>query len=244
MDYLKYTHNYDKMIKLIIGGVGTGKSISIVKEIIDRNRKCFVNFSIKYPYATRLKLDNIVIDEIKGYKKNGEAITKQVVNWDFWNNLKNSGEEFDIYIDEAHNIANSRRSMSTWNKNFNDWLAQIRKILGSSEKSNLYIITQRVMGIDTSIRDLCHEITYMKKVQLNKTVKTPVLEHGRRKNKILPVVLIFKHHFKGEFCLDAFELFMRTRQKSYRYKSYFVANKYYQFYESYELIDFGNGVYV
>ena len=232
------------MIKLIIGGIGTGKSISIVKEIIDRDRKCFVNFTVKFNKAERLKLDMITHDVIKGYDSKNRPIIKQEVNWDFWNQLKNNGEEFDIYIDEAHNVANSRRSMSNQNKNFNDWLAQIRKILGSSEKSNLYIITQRINGIDISLRQLCHEIIYMKKIELGIDIDTPILEHGKRKIKYLPVVLIFKYNFMGEFAYENFVNYLESNLKSYSYRSYFLANKFYKYYDSYELIDFGNGVYV
>lgn len=233
------------MIKLFIGGVGSGKSVSVIKEILDRNKKCFVNFSTKVKGCSRLEIDQIIKEEIVGYKKNGDEITKKVVNWGYWNDLLEKGKEFDIYIDEAHNIMHSRRSMSSWNTLFTMWLSQIRKILGSSETSNLYLITQRVGGLDVSARDLCHEIIYMYKYEIPLNAWTHVLDRKNHKiKKSLPVIKIVKHVFSGDYCIQNFMAFIMTGNKTYNYRSCFIANPYYQFYNSYELLNFGNGVYV
>lgn len=233
------------MIKVIIGGVGSGKSVSVIKEILKRQKKAYVNFSTVIKNTERLKVDMIITEEVTGYKKNGEPILKKVVNWDFWSKLIDNGEEFDIYIDEAHNIMHSRRSSSTWNVLFTIWLSQIRKILGSSEKANLYIISQRITGIDKSVRDLMHHVTYMHKYETKLKVNTKIRTHGNKLiKKMLPLTYIMKYEFIGDFCLENFICFLTSGQKTYNYRTKFIANFYYQYYNSYELLSFGNGVYV
>ena len=96
------------MIKIFVGGVGQGKTVTAVKEILHRKETCFSNFNVKCPYMTRLKKEHIIsYEEQEGKKK-----PKMCVNWKFWKDETEKGG-FDVYIDEAHNIMNSRRAMSS-----------------------------------------------------------------------------------------------------------------------------------
>lgn len=232
------------MIKLFIGGVGSGKSVSIMREIKRRKQDCFVNFSCNIKGCTRLKEEHIIKEVVIGYKRDGTPIMKKEVNYDFWKGLISKGNKFDIYIDEAHNIMHSRRSTSTWNTLFTMWLSQIRKILGSSEKNHIYIISQRITGIDVVGRDLCHEITYMHKIESSIKVNTPVVESGRKLKKPIKLIYVVQYVFIGDLCIENFIRFLSTGQKTYSYRQYFIANFYFRFYDSYELLDFGKGVYV
>lgn len=185
------------MIKLIIGGIGSGKTLSVVKEIMDRNQNSFVNFSVKHKKAERLKISHLITEE-KEISSRGKVTSKKAVNWEFWRQM--SKENFDIYLDEVHNILHSRMAMHKFNILLSTWLSQIRKMLGSSERNHLYMITQRLNGIDISARHLAGEIIYCKKV----------VEGDK--------VWIMKFYFRGTYCVDNFEMFMEGH-KTYDYRT-------------------------
>jgi len=245
------------MIKLIIGGIGSGKSVTAVKEICDRKNHVFTNFDIKADNIIRLKTEHIIQESEN--EKNEKKIDK-TINWDFWNDYINTHGAFDIVIDEAHNVMHSRRAMSKWNILFTTWLSQIRKILGSNENNHLYLVTQRLKGIDLAGRDLCHEIIYVSKFYVTndgKMIKTDapdsipnlrymntrIKTYNGYKHKLLPQVFIMKHHFLGEYSVDKFEAFL-DNGRTFDYRTMFLANPYFQFYNSYELINFGESVYI
>ena len=244
------------MIKLIIGGIGSGKSVTAVKEITDRNNPVFTNFNLRNPNVIRLKTEHIISETPDESGKN----IKKKVNWMFWNEYVSDNGPFDIVIDEAHNVMHSRRAMSSWNILFTTWLSQIRKILGSNEKNHLYLVTQRLKGIDLAGRDLCHEIIYVNKFFITndgmmiksdspesipnlRTMKTKIrTEHGYIEKEI-PQVYIMKHHFLGEYSVDKFEAFL-DNGRCYDYRTLFLANPYFKYYNSYELISFGETAYI
>lgn len=229
------------MIKLIIGGIGQGKTVTAIKHIIDRNNKCYCNFPVKHEKAVRLRTDHI-LKEDETTTSRGKVSTKLSINWDFWNEEMKK-EPFDIYIDEAHNVANSRRSLSKWNTLFTQWITQIRKVLGDSEKNHLYMVTQRISGIDVVIRDLAAEIILLEKWQSNSMVDTAVLRRGKRIRKLLNKTWVIMTRFSGTYCMDKLNFYMNGSGK-YDSKSYFLANYYFQFYDSYEIVRFGESVYV
>ena len=109
------------MIITMSGGVGAGKTISAIRQAFVEAKKnqVITNFKIiglKNYY--RLKKGDILKDVSDNPKK-----TEYEVNWDFWENHKNC----DIFLDEVHNLINSRNSMSKENKKYSEWIAQIRK---------------------------------------------------------------------------------------------------------------------
>jgi len=218
---------YFMSIHIITGGIGSGKSLSIVKEIITRNQVCFTNFHVRHKLAIRLKYEHLFKLDDKG--------NIQSVNFEFWKKVKEKYGGFDIYLDEFHNVMNSRRSMSKKNVIISDWLAQIRKVLGDSEKNNLYLISQKLRRIDVNCKDLSHKaITCIKKTFSNK-VLTTVYEEGKKINKMLPLTMIYKFHFKDADAMSAYESYgIDTCENVTR----FIGNKFYRYYDSYEMIAF------
>lgn len=232
------------MIKLIIGGIGSGKSLSAVKEIVSRDCPVYCSFDVKSKNVIRLKVEHIIKTEIIGYKKDGTPKKELKVNWDYWN--EHIDEGFDIMIDEVHNILHSRRSMTKWNTLFSMWLAQIRKILGQSEQNHLYLISQKAERIDVSARDLANEIIYVEKQTQAEFIDTNTYDSRNKRytRKLINKIIIIKHFFLGTYCLEKFYGYLNGDDKSEDYSTYFVGNPYFQFYDSYALTTFGEEAYL
>lgn len=230
------------MIKLIIGGTGSGKSVTLAKFAVHRKNDIFVNFALATPNSIRLKHTDIIAEKVVGMKKNGQPIMQKSVNYPFWK--ERLGKGCDILLDEAHNIFSARMSMSKQNVLLGQWLAQIRKILGTSEKHDIILASQRFSGLDVVGRDLCHHIIACHKIKTGRVLPTKVRHRGKVILKNVDEVIIINRHFVGEYCVDAYLAWLETRQKSYKYSTWFVANPYFKYYDSYELIDFGNEAYL
>jgi len=230
------------MIKLIIGGIGSGKSISVIKEISDNPDSLFyINFNCNLKNTIRLKIEHIITEEINAYKKDGSPIFKKVVNWTYWNKIKHT--EFNIIIDEVHNILHSRRSMSTNNTLISMWLSQIRKILGDKKHLHLYLISQAINRIDVAARDLAGEVVYVESKFIKRKIKCVSNRNNKLRTIDSPVLYIIKYTFTGVNSVDKFNYFMMGSSGA-DYRSYFPANYYYRFYDSLELLDFGQEVYL
>lgn len=136
-----------KIIITIIGGIGSGKTLSVAKIIKDNpDNYPITNFNLKGIDHHRLKYSDLITDD--------DETKKQNVNWDFWENIKKKRKNFSIYLDEAHNIIGSRQSMSKSNQLMSRWVSQIRKIMSDSPVNHLYIITQKPRRIDVNFREL------------------------------------------------------------------------------------------
>ena len=224
------------MICTLSGGVGTGKTITSVKLAIESAKKNTVltNFSIKkLKNYIRLKKGDILIEKFNDKGK----LDGYDINWDFWEAHKNG----DVFLDEVHNLINSRSSMSTVNKKYSEWIAQIRKIWGQSgdqnylntlsrmsnelfhryhqqvyaRSNNIFLITQKPRKIDVNFKELCHV-----HIQCSKQV-------------IGDKVLIFQDHYLGNDQLSGIEMMeMGLKPK----RTYFVANPYFNRYDSYEIV--------
>lgn len=150
------------MIICIIGGIGSGKSLSCVKIISESSNYPLTNFNLNNINYKRIKLSDIYVN------KGDDKHTDLRINWPFWEKMRK--KSFSIYIDEAQNVINARSSMSKQNKVLNKWVSQIRKITSDSPDNHLYIITQRPRMIDVIFRELtqivitCRKIEYKEKV--------------------------------------------------------------------------------
>lgn len=225
------------MIILLVGGIGSGKSLSAIKEMVTRRQTTYTNFQVyNYPVQRLKRSDLFVMEEGKDKEK-----PKMKLNFQYWQEQTKKGG-FDIYLDEFHNLMSARRSMSKKNVLFSDWLSQIRKILGATETNNLYLITQKLRRIDVNSRDLAHYCILCRKQQFKDVLlPTPVMEEGKLVTKKLPLTIIYKYHFNSPEMLQTFEDF---GMKTYLYISRFIANPYFRHYNSYELIDFGSEEYI
>lgn len=89
-----------------------------------------------------------------------EPIYEYKLNMDYWRSIK---EPINVVIDEAHSIINARRAMSKVNVIVTDWMALIRRILGSNESGHgeLVLITQLPRRLDPIARDMAVQIKYV-----------------------------------------------------------------------------------
>lgn len=203
------------MIILMVGGVGTGKTISAVHEILTANQFAITNFKLKnYKNYYRLKLEDILIYQDMGKKK--ENIVPVGVNWDFWDKIRKKHKAFSIFIDEIHNLIHSRASMSKRNQLMSKWVSQIRKITSDSETNHLFLISQKIRKIDVDFRELAHLIVECKK---------KIVKRGKNKG-----VWIIKTWYAGIENYNAGRKIKTT---------YFYANPLFKYYNTKEIIDFG-----
>ena len=210
------------MMVAIIGGKGSGKSTTAVKLAIQRNNYTLTNFDIRKKNNTRLKLSHIITEDKK-------------VNYGYWNSLLKKYGGYDIFIDEIHNIAHSRRFMSNINVQLSKWMSQIRKILGDSEKHDLYMISQNINRIDSSFRDLLDVIIYCQKVTRPERIETVVRHKGKFIKRSLFKTYVMMSYFRGEHCMEKFNMYL-IGHKSYDYRAWYFANPYFKYFDSYEMI--------
>ena len=153
------------MIKSILGNVGSGKTASIVRYMRDHPYKIFVtNIDVKgknFSHVIKLKANMIIKKEVTSIKKNGEENFKLSLNIDFWKELLKKHKTLNVVIDEAHIFFNPRRSMSKLNILMTDFLALLRRVLGSSDGTGeLILITQLSRRLDIIAKEMTNEVTY------------------------------------------------------------------------------------
>jgi predicted Zn-ribbon and HTH transcriptional regulator len=150
------------MIKIYIGGVGSGKTLYSVREII-KNLGGFKNYSnikIKNNDVKTEFLTNEHFFKNFEYDKNGDLIkSKLKLNIEFWQNIK---DDINVVLDEAHTLFNARRSMTKINILLTNWVALIRKLLGTNPNSegDLILITQLWYRLDNITRDMAKQVKY------------------------------------------------------------------------------------
>ena len=154
------------MIRLFVGNVGSGKTISIIKEMAENKDNKY--YPITFSNIKTKGLNNIVITrdmlikkEVTGTKRNGEETYKLKFNKEFWEEQREKYNGFNVVIDEAHTLFNSRRSMSKQNVIMGDFLALIRKLAQDSVgKCHLTMISQLVKRIDNIAREMANQIRH------------------------------------------------------------------------------------
>lgn len=194
------------MIICILGGVGSGKSLTLVKKVAESKNYPITNFKLKHIDYHRLKYSDIV-------KGKGKDIS---VNWDFWNSMKKLHDGFSIYLDEIPTFYNARAAMSKRNQVFSRWLSQIRKITMDSEYNHLYVAAQKLRQIDILMRELAHIFITCQKVTKDKKI------------------FIINRYYTD---LRLVELNARPSAKIA-----FRAEPYFNFYDTKELISFGDEI--
>jgi len=98
------------MIIGIIGGIGSGKSVLATKRIIEANNKCFCNFSVNHNNALRIRKDYI-IEVVVTQTPRGKDKVEKKLNWEFWNTALRTYGDYNIVLDEAHNLIHSRQRL-------------------------------------------------------------------------------------------------------------------------------------
>ena len=199
------------MIILYLGGIGSGKSLSAVRQIQLNKQFCYTNFKLKntknYKRLEHTDILNFEVDEKKGTQKPSS------VNWNFWDKARKEHKSFSIYIDEIHNLIHARQSMSRRNILMSKWVSQIRKITSDSMTNNLYLISQTIRKVDVDFRELAHLIITCDKVGIEGEY------------------YIINKYYEG---LEDYE--MRIKAGT----SYFKAKDYYRYYNTNEMVEFGD----
>lgn len=204
------------MLIIILGQKGHGKTLTVVREIMNKckGRDIYTNFSLKSNAIShikkqggkfhRLKMTDLILPKTK------EA--KAAINWAFWKEAKEK-KKVSIFLDEFHNVMNSRSGMSLQNKLMSNWLSQIRRILNDDPTNHLYLVSQRLRRIDINSRELADVIIECKK-----------RTHKKK-------TLIFKYYYAS---LEDYDTYHHTKQQVY------IADHFFKFYDTSELVDFGD----
>lgn len=155
------------MISIYLGNIGSGKTVCAVRDIVLNRtyRKVYSNILIKkLKHVIPIKHEMIIKKELTGYKKvkgENEPVYDKKLNKEYWKNIK---EPITCVLDEAHAIINARRAMSKINIIVTDWLALLRRVLGSSQSGygELILITQLPNRIDIIAREMATQIRFHK----------------------------------------------------------------------------------
>lgn len=240
------------MIKIYLGNVGSGKTACCVREMFLKRkyRTTYTNIRTSIRGMNLIDSSMIVKKEIINHVKRAgklEPVYSMTLNTEFWKQQARQHENgINVIIDEAHTVLNARRSMTKGNTIMTDWLALIRRVLGSSTgtSGDLILISQLPNRIDLIARDMATEIRYhvclysvtCKKCGLAWHEHSELPEacdacprcqswrlrrHGHK---------IFVMHFSG---MHDFMLFRDMQQKTF-YKKYFVTDieKYFKMYDT------------
>ena len=160
------------MIRIFIGNVGAGKTISAVKELVDglNNPYSLPTYSNiitkekgKYSIKNNIMLtrDMLIKKEVVKVKKDGSQEFKSKFNYEYWINAREKHSEFHVVLDEAHTLFEARSFMSRQNRIMNDFLALIRKVCSNpNTDSTLTLISQLDSRLDINARKMCTEVRY------------------------------------------------------------------------------------
>jgi len=156
----------DKMIRIALGNIGSGKTATAVRWMKNNtSRNIFTNIYVRgkeFKHVTRLKPEMIILKEKIGEKKTGEPKYEYKLNVEFWKNTVKKYGQIDVIIDEAHQFFNPRRSMSKVNVIMTDFLALLRRVIGSADGSDgeLVLITQLQRRLDIIAKEMSTHVQY------------------------------------------------------------------------------------
>lgn len=151
------------MIKLILGNVGSGKTASVVRWMREsKNQRIYTNIDVKLGHVIKLKPEMVIKKEQKGMKRDGTPIYDMKLNEEYWKEERKKYNNISVVIDEAHTFFNPRRSMSKLNIIMTDFLALLRRIVGSTgeREGKLILITQLSRRLDVIGRDMATDVEF------------------------------------------------------------------------------------
>lgn len=155
------------MIHLYLGKLGSGKTLHCVRNMYETAQIIETYSNIKTKKIKNnhiISPEMIVKREIVDHKKKRDGTTEPVykmkLNTEFWQQL--ADKPLNVILDEVHSVFSSRRSMSKMNVLMSDWLALLRRVLGSREGyyGNLIMISQLNRRIDVIGREMASSIVY------------------------------------------------------------------------------------
>lgn len=234
------------MIEIILGNIGSGKTASIVREIVQRNdnKTTFSNIvmkKVKHNIEINRNMIILTTQDPKNPKKE-----KQVLNVEFWKEAVRTYKAINVVIDEAHTILNARRGMSKQSEIVLDFVALLRRVIGGSSEGygKLTLITQLDRRIDVITREMatrvkfcrCHYEVYCRDCH------SSIVEHNETPEKIhkCPFCDSFhvtqQNHVIEVWCfssMEKYERFMFWNMKTY-YKHYYITDieTYFPYYDT------------
>ena len=154
------------MIRLLFGNVGSGKTASMVYEMVGNPQNTYITNIKMYggkqcSHIIELKPEMIINKEVVRYKKDDTPVHKFTLNTQFWKDIHNKYSNINVVIDEAHIFFNPRRSMSSLNIIMTDYMALLRRVLGTTDNTgDLVLITQLQRRLDIIAKETSNEISY------------------------------------------------------------------------------------
>jgi len=240
------------MIRIMLGKMGSGKTASMVREIVNNDDKKTTYSNIimkkKTDHVITISRDMIIQKELQHTTKTGKEIYALKLNDAYWKDLSKKKIGINVVLDEAHTLLNSRRAMSKENEILNDFMSLLRRILGDSGDGygELILISQLGRRLDINARELCtsvhyhvcHYIKTCKKCslsirenneQLIKTKRCPKCQDHRFR---LHDFIIEKFEFQN---MDDCDFWLETRRKTY-FRHYYITDieKYFSYYDTFQ----------
>lgn len=115
----------------------------------------------KFKHVEYLKPEMVIHKNIISHKKDGSPVYEYKLNVDFWKKYITKTKNLIIIIDEAHTFFNPRRSMSKINIIMTDFLALLRRVLGSSDNNGqLFLLTQLSRRLDVIAKEMATDINF------------------------------------------------------------------------------------
>lgn len=147
------------MIRIILGNVGSGKTASTVRWMKHRkDRTIITNIDVRgkdFSHVVKMTPDMLIKKEVVKTKRDGTNVYQLKLNIDFWKKFVQKNKKVMVVIDEAHTFFNPRRSMSKLNVIMSDFLALLRRVLGSDgDGGELVLITQLSRRLDVIAKDM------------------------------------------------------------------------------------------
>ena len=242
------------MIRIILGKMGSGKTSSVVREMVlnEDEKPTFSNIVLKSKKINHVQITKEMIFNkiVIGQTKSGENKYKLELNIDYWKQIKKKHGSINIIIDEAHTLYNSRSAMSNKNKLFSEWLALLRRIVNDSNSDgSLTLISQLSRRIDIIGKELATKIEYCK-MHYIKTCNKCGLQYKETNEDNIIVKKCYNcnhpHFKKSNFIIEKWEFqdteacdfWLDTKQKSY-FNHYYIVDisNYFKYYDTFQWED-------
>lgn len=147
------------MIRIFLGKLGSGKTISAVRELAlnESDRRTYTNIMTKKIKGVKKIKPNYIIK--KFYPKEKKGKPDYDLNVSYWNKQK---KPLNILWDEIHLTAPSRASATKINLVLSRFIAMARRITGFDKRGygQFTFIAQKERTIDINVRELASEIIY------------------------------------------------------------------------------------
>lgn len=144
------------MIRIHLGNIGSGKTLTLVREMYLNQDKLKYYTNVKTSIKNNVLIDSSMIITKSPSEKKGKF--DYSLNTDYWKAQK---KPLIVALDEAHSIVNSRRVMSKQNVLVSEWLALLRRVVNTSTREGeLILITQFLHKIDINCREMATQIRF------------------------------------------------------------------------------------